>query len=269
MGHKVSIAIGIVLPTFDWVVQGVIVLPTFDWVVQGVIVLPTFDWVVQGVIVLPTFDWVVQGVIVLPTFDWVVQGLEEANKKIRNTHILSPSGRFKTTKQEKLARQDSIPKKTPSPVPAEQGEDDDFPSPSLPKKSLSDVSVSIVDKAWNVDTNDVTKTCDRLSDRSSQLNCSGDNVDDTTMKTNAGSDTPEAGKSVSASSSAPELTVNPKGKTSRENVPDPPPPGHISECRSKTMPPNSSNTGQLQCKMANFNLDRMKNAKLLAEKAIK
>ena len=102
-------------------------------------------------------------------------------------------------------------------MPAEQGEDDDFPSPSLPKKSLSDVSVSIVDKAWNVDTNDVTKTCDRLSDSSSQLNCSGDNVDDTTMKTNAGSDTPEAGKSVSASSSAPELTVNPKGKTSRES----------------------------------------------------
>ena len=48
------------------------------------------------------------------------------------------------------------------------------------------------------------------------------------------------------------------------------PPSHISECRSKTMPPNTSTTGQLQqCKMANFNLDRMKNAKLLAEKAIK
>jgi len=48
------------------------------------------------------------------------------------------------------------------------------------------------------------------------------------------------------------------------------PPSHISECRSKTMPPNTSTTGQLQqCKMANFNLDRMKNAKILAEKAIK
>ena len=48
-----------------------------------------------------------------------------------------------------------------------------------------------------------------------------------------------------------------------------PPPGHISEGRSKTMPPNTSNAGQVPCKVANFTLDRMKNAKLLAEKAIK
>ena len=92
-----------------------------------------------------------------------------------------------------------------------------LPSPTLPKSTLSDASVTVVDKPWSGDTSDITKTCDRLSDSPPQLNCVSDDIDDTVMKTAEVNATSDLSKSVSASSSAPELTGAPKDKTSRES----------------------------------------------------
>ena len=91
------------------------------------------------------------------------------------------------------------------------------PSPTLPKPSLNDVSVTVVDKLWSGDTSDITKTCDRLSDSPPEFTCVSDDVDDTDMKTPEVNTTSDLSKSVSASSSAPELTGAPKDKTPRES----------------------------------------------------
>jgi len=96
-------------------------------------------------------------------------------------------------------------------------EEDSVPSPTLPKQSLTDASVTVVDKPWSGDTPDITKTCDRLSDSPPQFNCISDDVEDTVMKTAEANATSDLSKSVSASSSAPELTIAPKDKTSRES----------------------------------------------------